>query len=147
MEKPIYFSESTYNDLFRKGWGHPDSASGQDEYLLRNSAWYMEGGGVKRGDYFAMERPERVYVSGIMYASGYDPEGNKRRMTLYVRPTNRLIRWLAKNMIGMADDRIQFEAIMRQNGETLITARYNTIIGNRWLLVLPTTDFMELINR
>lgn len=144
--KPIYFAESKISDLFRPGWGSITSAS-HYAYDLRKVTWFVDHDSIQLAqNYFDMDRDERVYVGGTMYASGVH-KSNKRRMTLYVRPTNKLIKWLSANMIGMADDRIYFDATMRDNGETLISATYNTIIGSRWLLVLPTTDFMEFINR
>jgi len=48
-------------------------------------------------------------------------------------PRPEVVDFIKKGMLLIEHDTIHFSAVHRKNGETLITAQYNSIIGNRWL--------------
>lgn len=59
--------------------------------------------------------------------------------SLYVRPSVDLVAHIQAYMIAAgANDAITFEAVNRDGGETLLVAKNSTIIGSRWLAIVPT---------
>jgi hypothetical protein len=90
---------------------------------------------------------ENLYFpnSGTLVVSNYlslaYSEGGQHQ-NFAVTPTRRLFGFLLDAMLPVEGDRIYFGATMRLNNTMLITARYNQIIGNRWLNIynIATAD-------
>ena len=57
-----------------------------------------------------------------------------------VEPAPWLVEWIGKNMLPVNNDTICFGATERKDGSVLVTARYNLILGSRWLTELRNTD-------
>jgi hypothetical protein len=58
------------------------------------------------------------------------PEGH-RSLRVSARPVLRA--WIKENMIGIDNDTFHFEAVVHDDGKTLLIVSYGLILGNRWL--------------
>ncbi len=59
--------------------------------------------------------------------------------SLAVKPNAAVIDFVKNNMLPIVEDHIHFEIIDRGEGESLVTASYNKIIGSRWLALIKTS--------
>lgn len=59
--------------------------------------------------------------------------------SLAVRPSPAVVQYVKDNMLPIVEDHIYFEVIDRGEGESLVTASYNKIIGSRWLALIKTS--------
>ena len=57
-----------------------------------------------------------------------------------VDPAPWLVEWIGQNMLPVNHDTIGFGATERKDGSVLVTARYNLILGSRWLTELPNAN-------
>ena len=60
--------------------------------------------------------------------------------SLSLRPTAGLWAWLRDNLISIDYDSIGFSLVAWEDGNVLVIARHNQIIGSRWLTILPAAE-------
>jgi hypothetical protein len=90
---------------------------------------------------YAVGRPEVLEARKGQHVSTYCAvSAPKFRGSLCVRPTQRVMDCIAAEMLVIDDDRIYFEIIDRGNGTALVVAKYNKIIGSRWLALIPSSE-------
>lgn len=65
--------------------------------------------------------------------------GANGRGSLDVTPTKKVLDFIEQNMF-VIDPGVHFEMVQRDNGETLVMVKYDSIIGSRWLAVIPSTE-------
>jgi len=63
--------------------------------------------------------------------------------TLYVKPTFKLVEFLAFSMDNIVGGGKYFDLIKRADGTYLLECRYSTIIGSRWLAVFNDIEFLS----
>ena len=56
----------------------------------------------------------------------------------YRQPTDKTLQYVRANMLPVDYDSIYFEVINREDGTSLVTAKYNQILGSRWLAFVDT---------
>ena len=72
--------------------------------------------------------------------------GGPAYRSFWVRPTPRLVDFITRHMFLLDDDRKYFEVVERVDGTALILAKYNQILGSRWLTIVPTDSLPWSIN-
>ena len=55
-------------------------------------------------------------------------------------PNDKVVNWIAMNMLSIDYDTIYFEIVERADGTALILAKYNRIIGSRYLGLIPSSE-------
>lgn len=120
--KDIYFPDKGLNDLFtsitpRKATDSPGVAATFN---------------VVNGD--PAMHPARLSCGLTLkrYEAGY--------RFFEAEPAPWLVEWIGKNMLPVNNDTISFDATERKDRSVLVTARYNLIIGSRWLTELRNTN-------
>jgi len=68
--------------------------------------------------------------------------GRHGHEALYVSPSPALISYLSNHMLALGD-RIYFEVVFRDDNKALILARYNKIIGDKWLALVDASTVPE----
>lgn len=69
--------------------------------------------------------------------------GEHRSMA--VKPNQAVIDYIVSNMFSiLSDDTIYFEIVIRDENEALVTAKYNKIIGSRWLALIDPKTIPEV---
>ena len=63
---------------------------------------------------------------------------------LWAAPEPWLIEWIDVEMIKVRNDTISFELVERDNGHVLLIAAHSSIIGSRWLTLLPSIRPVEM---
>jgi hypothetical protein len=120
--KPIYFLDADhFSELF-------------DEWR-----WWTED---RSGSYapISIEKPHARGMEIGDYCYGLNtPLEN----SLHVRPNEKLIEFISDNMFPIDHDRIYFEIVARVDG-VLVMAKYNKILGSRWLALLPSSSLDEI---
>ena len=56
----------------------------------------------------------------------------------YREPLPMTLKYVRENMLPVDYDSIYFQLVDRGDNETLVTAQYNQILGNRWLAMIQT---------
>lgn len=82
---------------------------------------------------------EAAQVLSHLSLSGHGVE----RRTLDVQPFPGVLTAIEKSMIS-SDYRIDFEAVVRDNGTALVLARYDRILGSRWIAVVDAATVGEI---
>jgi hypothetical protein len=67
--------------------------------------------------------------------------------SLRVTPGKKLLAYLSKTMLLIDNDQINFEIVIREGGKALVLAKYNQIIGSRWLALVPATEVPKNLNK
>jgi len=65
--------------------------------------------------------------------------GVNGRDALDVTPTKKVLDFIEQNML-IIEPGTYFEMVQRDNGETLVMVKCDSIIGSRWLAVIPSTE-------
>lgn len=65
--------------------------------------------------------------------------GVNGRGALDVTPTKKVLDFIEQNMFRIYPG-MYFEMVQRDNGETLVMVKYDSIIGSRWLALIPSTE-------
>lgn len=60
--------------------------------------------------------------------------------TCHAKPTDAVIKYLREAMLAIPNDTISFRLTMRDDGSVLVSARYSTILGSRWLAIIDAED-------
>lgn len=76
----------------------------------------------------------------LSHCSVTEPEN---RRTLDVQPMPGVLIAIEKSMIS-SDYRIDFEVVFRDNGTALVLARYDRILGSRWIAIVDASTVKEI---
>ena len=68
------------------------------------------------------------------YLSGYMTVGAGH--SFHVKPKSEVVEFIRNNMLHGSNDRIYFRVVVWENGEALVMAEYNQIIGSSYLAVI-----------
>lgn len=88
----------------------------------------------------AVRIPEADSDPYMVIGTHFSVDGSKGFYFFKVQPTEMVVEFLKKSLVFIDYDEIYFQAIMRNDGEALITANYNRIIGSRWLALIPHSE-------
>ena len=119
---------ASFGDLFRR-WRKFVSV---DEKLEGWGPWTIGDDLRLRDD----DRPMQVSSYCAMY-------GTPLQDSLRVVPNQDVLDLLRKNLVLLENDTIWFQVVDRKDG-VLITAKYNNIIGSRWLALLERGVYGEI---
>jgi hypothetical protein len=120
--KQIYFLDvDHFSELFDEWRWYTDDKSGKYPPI---SIEQPHAKGMEIGDYcYALNSPLEE--------------------SLHVRPNDRLINFIKVSMVPIDYDQIYFEIVARVDG-VLVIAKYNKILGSRWLALLPSSALDEI---
>ena len=100
-----------------------------------------------RSDSFSIIEPaarrERTEVMGfdgeLSIQLGGHISGDRFRCFQAI-PNENVLKWIGENMLAIQHDTIYFEIVEGDDGFALLLAKYNQIIGSRWLGFFPTSE-------
>lgn len=117
QSKPIHFpAATTLSDLFESFEIRPAAESSKTVFI--GDDWLLDHGGSIRG------------VGGFR--------------CFHATPKQEIVEWVKSNMLRVEYDTIYFEITIRSDGTALICAKYNQIIGDRYLAVIDA-DYVRRV--
>jgi len=83
-------------------------------------------------------RAQTEKAQGLIYCTVRDQRPDQPHRSLYVEPTDMVRDFVKKNMHDLVGVDTYYEMVIYEDGTTLVLAKYQSIIGSRWLADIRT---------